>query len=312
MIVRPEEHNEDRLDSVQLTIMNTSFYMAISNDTRTEWKKPILSFLQYMEHEFSRFHSHNELSQFNETNKESTIRVSPILYDLLTKAEEYRLKTEGRFSPYMLSQLEAHGYNQSFPFKKANNEATTIHYQNEKQPLIYQEGYQIIKKTDQKIDLGGIAKGYAVEAVSKWLKHHTHSKYGIIDGGGDMAMWSNGDKTWKIGVMDPFDEENEIGSFSIQNGGIATSNILYRNWTQGDTKKHHLLDGRTGMPTATEVVQATVVTDHCLDAEISAKMCFMDNIMTVKKVLSNIHPKYRYVLVKSNGELEMGGSENEL
>ncbi|WP_342431510.1 hypothetical protein [Neobacillus sp. FSL H8-0543] len=64
---------------------------------------------------------------------------------------------------------------------------------------------------------------------------HTHSKYGIVDGGGDMAMWSNGDKTWKIGVMDPFDEEKHIGFF-IKNGGIATSNIIYRSWMQGESK----------------------------------------------------------------------------
>ena len=124
-----------------------------------------------------------------------------------------------------------------------------------------------------------------MEAISKWLQNHTHSKYGMIDGGGDMAMWSNGDKTWKIGVMDPFNEENEIGSFSIQNGGIATSNIIYRNWIQGDTKKHHILDGEPECQ-STEIVQATVVTEHCLDAEISAKICFMDNIRTVKTVLS--------------------------
>ena len=37
--------------------------------------------------------------------------------------------------------------------------------------------------------------------------------------------------------MDPFNEENEIGSFAIQNGGIATSNIVYRNWIAGRHKK---------------------------------------------------------------------------
>ena len=184
--------------------MNTSFYIAISNDNRTEWKNPILSFLHYIEQEFSRFHSNNELNRFNDTKKDSTIDVSPILYDLLKKAEEYRLQTAGRFSPYMLTQLEAHGYNQSFPFKTAANDSAAIHYQNESQPLIFQEGYQIIKKTNQKVDLGGIAKGYAVEAASKWLQHQTNSKYGIIDGGGDMAMWSNGEKTWTDWGDGPF------------------------------------------------------------------------------------------------------------
>ena len=60
-----------------------------------------------------------------------------------------------------------------FPFNTAAHEAAAIHYQTESQPLIFQEGYQIIKKTKQKVDLGGIAKGYAVEATAKWLQQQT-------------------------------------------------------------------------------------------------------------------------------------------
>ena len=84
--------------------MNTSFYIAISNENRTDWKGPILSFPDHIEREFSRFHSNNELSRFNDTNKDAAIDVSPILFDILKKAEEYRLQTGGRFSPYMLKR----------------------------------------------------------------------------------------------------------------------------------------------------------------------------------------------------------------
>ncbi|WP_187119039.1 FAD:protein FMN transferase [Bacillus marasmi] len=310
MIVRQEERNDSRLESVQLNMMNTSFYIAVSDDYQTEWKSPIISYLQYIEREFSRFRPNNELMRLNEAKPATTIKVSPILFDLLQKAEAYRLQTDGRFSPYMLTQMEAHGYNQSFPFKVANSEAGIVHHQMVSQPLTFLDGCRLIKNTEQKIDLGGIAKGYAVEAIAKWLQKHTKSNYGIVDGGGDMSMWSNGDKTWTIGVMDPFNEEEEIGSFSIRNGGIATSNIIYRSWLQGQCKKHHILDGRTGMPVISEIVQATIVTEHCLDAEISAKICFMDDLLSVKPILSKISPKFNYVLVNSRGKIEMGGSEN--
>lgn len=308
--VPPEDLDE--IDSLQVNVMNTSFYIAISNEYNTNWKETILSFLQYMEREFSRFLRNNELSSLNEVKRDSIIVVSPILFDLLKKAEEYRLKTEGRFSPYLLTQLEVHGYKQSFPFEVAPHHEMIPRYKNEDQSLIFMEGCQVMKKTDQKVDLGGIAKGYAVEAVSKWLQNHTRSTYGIVDGGGDMAMWSKGDKAWTIGIMDPFDEGKEIGSFSIRNGGVATSNTIYRSWLQGETKKHHILDGRTGMPAVSEIVQATVVTEHCLDAEISAKLFFMDDVASVKSVLSKINRKFSYVLVKANGKIEIGGSrENE-
>nr|MBO2505084.1 thiamine biosynthesis protein ApbE [Bacilli bacterium] len=306
---KQEDHNASEMDSIQLNIMNTNFRITIENRDGTEWKSYVISFLQYIEQEFSRFRKNNELWQFNEAKKNETVRVSPILYDLLKKAEEYRQKTEGRFSPYMLIPLENHGYNRSFPFNTANNDSTNVHYENESEPLIFMDDYQIIKHTDQKIDLGGIAKGYAVESIAKWLQNNTRSKYGIVDGGGDMSIWSNGEKTWKIGIQHPFDEEKTIGSFSIQNGGIATSNIVYRSWTQGNVKKHHLLDGRNGMPVDTEIVQATVVMDHCIDAEVGAKVCFMANDASVDSVLSNISQKFSYVLVKSDGKIETGGNK---
>lgn len=309
VIVRQEERKE--LDELQLNIMNTSFYIAVSYGSGSNWKAPLLSFLHYMEREFSRFHRNNELSRFNEAEKDAVVTVSPILFDLLQKAETYRLKSGGRFSPYMLEELEAHGYQQSFPFQQATNEAAAIYYQQEEQPLIFTEDCRIIKKTEKKVDLGGIAKGYAVEAAAQWLQRHTSSRYGIVDGGGDMSLWSNGEKTWRIGVMDPFHEEKEIGSFAIQNGGTATSNLLYRSWLQGKERKHHLLDGRTGMPVKSEIVQATVVTEHCLDAEVSAKLCFMDDRRTVESMLKKINHTFHYILVTANKEVAMGGNKYE-
>ncbi|QBK24474.1 FAD:protein FMN transferase [Ureibacillus thermophilus] len=305
---KQEDHNASEMDSIKLNIMNTNFRITIENRDGFEWKNHVISFLQYIEREFSRFRKNNELWYINEAPKNQTICVSPILYDMLKKAEEYRKKTEGRFSPYLLIPLENHGYNRSFPFQTANHEAAFLHYENESEPLIFKENFQFIKNTDQKIDLGGIAKGYAVEAIAKWLKNNTSSKYGIVDGGGDMSIWSNGEKTWKIGIQNPFDESKTLGFFNIQNGGVATSNIVYRSWMQGNIKKHHLLDGRNGMPVVTDIVQATVIMEHCTDAEVGAKVCFMAKDASIDSVLANISKKFSYLLVHSNGNIETGGN----
>ncbi|KMY56254.1 hypothetical protein AC623_16255 [Bacillus sp. FJAT-27231] len=292
-----------------MEVMDSSFFISVSNSTISDWKSLVVSLLRYFQRAFSRFLTHNELWLFNQLEKDSTVVVSPILYDLLKKAEDYRMKTEGRFSPYMLSHLEAHGYKQSFPFLVEENEKEAkMDGELESQPLIFHKDRAITKKTAQKVDLGGIAKGYAVEAIAKWLQTHAGSCCGIVDGGGDIKVWSNGEKTWRIGVMAPFQEDKEIGFFEIQNGGIATSNLVYRSWWQGATKKHHLLDGRTGMPVDSPIIQATVLTEYCLDAEIGAKLCFMDNLEQAKVQLKKLHDRFKFVLVKSNGEVEIGGN----
>lgn len=297
------------VESFEMKAMNTIFYIEISNSTISDWKRSITALLQYFETEFSRFKTHNELWRFNQLQRNSTVVVSPVFYDLLKRADEYYQITDGRFSPYMLSELVAHGYNQSFPFKASNYSYVPTNYQNESQPLTFHGDCTITKNTHQKIDLGGIAKGYAVDAVGKWLNKYAHSRFGMVDGGGDIALWSNGEKTWTIAVMDPFNEEKEIGSLGIQNGGIATSNIVYRSWLQDGIKKHHLFDGRTGLPVEPHIVQSTVVTKDCLDAEIGAKICFMEDVTIVKSVLINISNKFQFVLVKPNGEVIKGGAQ---
>ena len=296
------------MDTFEMKAMNTTFYIEISNSVMSDWKGHVLALLQYFDQEFSRFKTNNELWRFNSLERNSTAIVSPTLYDLLKKADEYYLKTERRFSPYLLSQLVAHGYDQSFPFDISKTSFVPLDYQTESNPLIFHGHCTIEKKTENKIELGGIAKGYVVDSIAKWLKSYNQSKFGIVDGGGDIAVWSNRKKTWKIGVMDPFNNENEIGSFEIQNGGIATSNIVYRSWWQDGMKKYHLLDGRTGSPVEPMFVQATVVSHQCLDAEVGAKICFMEDPVSVNHVLKRISNHFNFVLVKAGGELVKGGN----
>ena len=109
------------MDSFEMKVMNTTFFIEISNSVIVDWKDMVSALLQYFDQEFSRFQTNNELWRFNQLEKNSTAIVSPILYDLLIRADEYHRKTDGRFSPYILSQLVAHGYDQSFPFEGSKN-----------------------------------------------------------------------------------------------------------------------------------------------------------------------------------------------
>jgi len=255
--------------------MNTEFYIAMPKGVHFVWKEKAEKWLQYVAQEWSRFQSNNELSQLNDLAMGETLRISSLLYDCLMQADRYYQLSNGLFSPYLKRQLEQHGYNQSFPFAAANSKV----FQNK--PLIPDQAFQflgdeqVMKVAPQEIDLGGYAKGYAIEKLANWLEEEVSPDYGLIDGGGDMKMWSSGEKTWTIGVADAFDIDKEISSIKLKTGAIATSNRVYRSWMQGTLKKHHLLNGQTGEIANTEVLQASVVTSSLCDAEVGAKLCFL-------------------------------------
>ncbi|MBA4537362.1 FAD:protein FMN transferase [Bacillus aquiflavi] len=290
------------MDELSLEAMNTTFFVSVCCSTKQKWKTEIVNWFHYIETEWSRFLSGNELYQFNETRKGNWIKVSPSFFLCLQIAEKYRRKTKGLFNPTLSLQMEANGYNKSFPFNLAEKSPHILVPQEEEPFLFDVKNCSIYKQTDQKVDLGGIAKGYAVETAARWLEKNGNCSYGIVDGGGDMKVWSDGEKEWTIGIADPFNVEKEIAQITIKNGAIATSNRVYRSWFDGNSKKHHILNGKTGKPAETNVIQATVISEDCLSAEVGAKLCFLLPSEKLQHQFTEIFPQAGFFIVNEDGE----------
>ena len=209
--------------TLNMEAMNTTFYVDLFSNEPTEWQDGFITWIRYVEKEWSRFLPSNELAKINEAKKGEVLSVSEPLFDVLFIADYYYHKTEGLFSPYLLKVIQSQGYNQSFPFKESDGREEVVPIV-EANPLSFnrEEGV-FTKNTQQKIDLGGIAKGYAVDSAAIWLKDEVGAEWGIVDGGGDMSVWSNGKKEWRIGITDPFNEEKQLTTIRINNGAIATS-----------------------------------------------------------------------------------------
>ncbi|MED1204579.1 FAD:protein FMN transferase [Heyndrickxia acidicola] len=291
------------MGSYTAELMNTEFYIEVSDQTTPGWEEQVDHWLRYVDAEWSRFRNNNELDQLNRAPIGTELVLSPPLYDVLRTADQYRIKTQDRFSPYLKKALEQQGYNRSFPFSSSESSVLES-FIVEENPYVFKEDFTVVKKTERQIDLGGIGKGYAVQGAAKWLQEHG-AVYGLVDGGGDMAVWSDGEKQWKIGVSDAWDSSRQAGVFTFKNASIATSNRVYRSWTQGteQEQKHHLLDGRTGKVLDSDIVQATAVASNCAEAEVAAKMCFLLKEEEREQWFKNEMPDVHYLLLKANGEL---------
>ncbi|MDY0323089.1 MAG: FAD:protein FMN transferase [Candidatus Carbobacillus sp.] len=139
----------------------------------------------------------------------------------------------------------------------------------------------IKKKRDITIDLGGIAKGWAVQRIANTLKIKG-VPYGSLNAGGDLIVWNEkGGEPWVVEIEDPriyLDTRlsaqmcSPLLTFSIHQGAVATSGTAKRRWIHQDTIKHHLIDPRTRMPSNTDVLQATIVGSSLVEAEVLAKI----------------------------------------
>jgi thiamine biosynthesis lipoprotein len=121
------------------------------------------------------------------------------------------------------------------------------------------------------IDLGGIAKGMAVDAALARLQA-LGVDAALVNAGGDLAVHGlpPGTDAWPIAVQG----RDATFTIPLSHGAMATSGVSRRRWQQGTVTRHHLLDPSTGLPVNNGLWSVTVVAATCGQAEVAAKAAF--------------------------------------
>lgn len=138
-------------------------------------------------------------------------------------------------------------------------------------------------KEGMKIDLSGLAKGYACELAADSLRQYGVSA-GFVNCGGDIRAF--GDREFKIGIRHPR-EEGIIYTAKIRNESIVTSGD-YESYFEKEGKRfHHVIDPSTGYP-ANGCISVTVVTDNAMTADGLSTSLMVMGIDRGDSLLNNI------------------------
>jgi FAD:protein FMN transferase len=126
---------------------------------------------------------------------------------------------------------------------------------------------------DQRITLGGIAKGYAVEKAVEILKRHNITM-ALVDASGNMrALGKKHEGVWNVAMADPRDMNNYIAIIPLDNNAVSTSGD-YERYFDDKMEYHHIINPKTGF-SATELISATIVTDNAFDADALSTAVFV-------------------------------------
>lgn len=215
---------------------------------------------------FSRFDSDSELS---ELNRRGTLRVGPELLEVVDLALAARDRTGGRFDPTVHDALVAAGYDCTFEEVSAQDGGDSPRAS----AALRCAGSVRVDRMTRRIeldpgvhlDLGGIAKGYAVDRAAKILGELGPC---LVDAGGDIAARGRG---WPIGL----DTGDGTLTLELGDGAVATSVRDRRHWTRGSEELHHIIDPATGLPAAGDLLRVTAVAATATDAEVRAKAFFL-------------------------------------
>lgn len=113
---------------------------------------------------------------------------------------------------------------------------------------------------DKAFDPSGYTKSLAIQEVARIINRSKYKTF-MINMGGDIYVQSDGAKTWNLGIQNPFDKSDTIGTCSIKDGAVATSG----NYERGS----HILDPHTHQPN-NELMSVTVVGPDIIEADVYA------------------------------------------
>jgi FAD:protein FMN transferase len=236
-------------------------------------------------------------------------KVSPALWDILNLSAKASKQSKGAYDITVGSIVKL--------WRKARKEKV-LPEENILKKILQSVGYQyvILDSTSQSVkslrpnmqlDLGGIAKGYLAQVIVDFCKNKGIEKV-LVDAGGDLAMATQRDKPWKIGITIPNSEELIPRYLILQNQAVATSGNMYQYVEIKGKRYSHIVNPHTGLG-VTHQRNVTVIAPDGARADWLATAC---SVLSVKKALKLIKsmPNCELLMAEMrNGKLKMWQSE---
>jgi thiamine biosynthesis lipoprotein len=207
-----------------------------------------------------RFTADSEISAINRAKGPGPIPVSAEMIKILTLSQKISEMTRGAFDVTVAPIVDAWGFDVGGRLPSPE-EIERARKRVDYHRLVIDEETGTIRLADDtvRLDLGGIAQGYAAGEAEKVVRARGVTS-GVINISGDITVI--GDKQgqpWRIGVQDPRNTDNLCAVVKARDIAIVTSGDYERCFFVDGVRYHHILDPKTGYP-ARGCASVTVVT----------------------------------------------------
>ncbi len=257
----------------QSYVFGTLVEVSIYGENENKAQQTVVSVMQ----EFQRLHSllhawePSTLSNLNIAfDKGVGEEVPPEIAAMLKEAAELSAQSEGLFNPAIGRLIKLWGFHAD-EFKAVLPDdkeiAKLVAARPQMSDLVFslpsspaeKNGLISSRNPAVQLDLGGYAKGYALDRAAALLKQQGVRNALINIGGNVMALGKHGDRAWRIGIQHPR-RPGPIATMELHDGeAIGTSGDYQRYFELNNKRYCHLIDPRTGQP-VTGVQAASVLT----------------------------------------------------
>jgi FAD:protein FMN transferase len=241
-----------------------------------------------LDDEMSNYKPSSELSGINRDAFHQEVIVEPELFGLLERCRRYSEDTGGGFDITVGPLMKSWGFFRGRGRLPSSSELAQV---------LERIGYQHVKfdvakrtiqfdKPGVEIDLGAIAKGYAVDQVIAILREYRIKQALVSSGTSSVyALGTPPDEPgWKVSVRDPLDPSRAALVLRLQDLSLSVSGNYEKFFKLGGKTYTHIMDPHTGMPVE-NMLSTVVISPSATDSDALSTSFFVEGVEQSRKYL---------------------------
>lgn len=257
--------------------------------------------IQRIDSLLSVFSSRSEISRLN---KEKKIRASSELLEAVKRALEVSELTDGAFDISIYPLLDLWGF---YRGKKPHDLPSKVAIEKARKAVDYRKivvrDDSIFLDPDMKIDLGGIAQGFAVDLVCRRLKEDSIKSALVNIGGEVLAIGLKPDgKPWQVGIKNPRGK-GVTRVIELADQAVSTSGDYEKFFLIKGIRYPHIINPKTGMPSQ-GCISVTIIAADASTADALATGVFVLGPEKGKVLLDSLEGVKAVIYVETDGKIE--------
>ncbi len=230
-------------------IMGTRIAVEVWHEDAAEAEACIAAVIAEMHRIDALMSTYKPESQLSRVNREATsapVKVDPELARLIARALEYSEMSGGAFDITYASVGYLYDYRARTHPTEAEIEAAlpAINWRH----VVVDLGASTVRflQPGVRIDLGGIAKGHAVDSSIAILRKRGIENGTVTAGGDSRILGDRRGRPWIVGIRHPDDRERVIARIPLMDAAVSTSGDYERYFDEDGVRYHHIIDPKTG------------------------------------------------------------------
>ena len=269
-------------------IMGTAIHVELWSDDVAAGRAAADAVIQEMhriDRAMSPYKDDSELSRINRDAYSGPVRLSHEMFTLLQRAVRFSELSDGAFDITYAAVGHLYDYRRGILPAAADLDRArhAVGYRN----LLLDTDSRSVRfaREGMRIDLGGFAKGHAVDNSVALLREFGIA-HAIVSAGGDSrVIGDRRGRPWTMAVRDPRREDAVVAVVPLEDTSISTSGDYERFFERDGVRHHHLIDPKTGS-SPRSVRSVTILAADGLTCEALSKCVFVSGLKGMRLVES--------------------------